>query len=481
MFSSDRAIAGNTADNPQIFSYAVGTGTTTKLTATTGGRNDSPSPSADGSRIAFSSDRNHPGANNADGSRELFLYDTVGPTITQLTNWFVGFTSNPSISADGTRIAFDSVADLTGENGDENKEIFLHDTTTATTTQITDTTGGGQSNVEPSLSADGTRIAFYSNRNIGGGNPDGNYEVFLHQTNGGTTTQVTSSTDATGAEVPRIAADGTRIVFQSKADIGGGNPDGGTEIFLYEIAGGTTTQVTSTSGGDDNLHPTISADGTRIAYASYQDSPSGTIGRIRVHDTTGPTTTTVVSSTDGERPWISADGSLVAFSSERDLGGGNPDLNREIFLATCGPAPRPDAAIGTATTGPFKGNDVYSASATTTQTKSATVARGATRTFHVQVGNDAPFTDSLTVKGVSAGAAGYTVTYFRGSTNITAAVQAGTYELAEVPPGGSVLLKVKIKAGTTTARGSTRTATVTVRSSAATSVKDAVQARATRS
>lgn len=44
-------------------------------------------------------------------------------------------------------------------------------------TQITSTTGGDHYN--PSINADGTRIAFSSNRNLTGGNPDSNHELFL--------------------------------------------------------------------------------------------------------------------------------------------------------------------------------------------------------------------------------------------------------------------------------------------------------------
>ena len=49
---------------------------------------------------------------------------------------------NPSINAKGTRIAFESTLDLTGGNPDRNREIFLADTTTPGIIQVTDTTGG---------------------------------------------------------------------------------------------------------------------------------------------------------------------------------------------------------------------------------------------------------------------------------------------------------------------------------------------------
>src|SRR5919108_5520153 len=55
-------------------------------------------------------------------------------SITQITNSTAGTNASPSISADATRIAFESSSNLTGGNPDGNQEIFLFDTTTRTFT-----------------------------------------------------------------------------------------------------------------------------------------------------------------------------------------------------------------------------------------------------------------------------------------------------------------------------------------------------------
>ncbi|MBZ0159098.1 MAG: hypothetical protein K8G79_02970, partial [bacterium] len=86
----------------------------------------------------------------------------------------------------------------------------------------------------PSINADGTRIAFLSNSDLTGGNPDGSNEIFLW-TQGSGLTQITSSTSGVSSN-PSINADGTRIAFQSLSDLTGGNPDGNWEIFLAEIS-----------------------------------------------------------------------------------------------------------------------------------------------------------------------------------------------------------------------------------------------------
>jgi hypothetical protein len=66
---------------------------------------------------------------------------------------------------------------LTGENSDGNDEILLYDTMTTSFTQLTDTTGDFIA--YSAVNGDGTSIAFSSNYNLTGDNPDGNAEVFL--------------------------------------------------------------------------------------------------------------------------------------------------------------------------------------------------------------------------------------------------------------------------------------------------------------
>src|SRR6266705_1488128 len=192
--------------------------------------------------------------------------DSVSCGINEITFTTGGFFGNkePSINSDGTRIAFVSDHDLTGGNADGDIEIFLYDTTTNSFTQVTNTTGGG--NEFPVLSGDGTRIAFESNRDLTGGNADGNVEIFLFDMTTNSFTQVTNTTGG-GNEFASINNDGTRIAFRSDRDLTGDNADGNLEIFLYDTTTSRLTQVTSTSGGFNDT-PAINGDGTHIAFVS---------------------------------------------------------------------------------------------------------------------------------------------------------------------------------------------------------------------
>ena len=169
-------------------------------------------------------------------------------SFTQITSTTAGFTFEPSIDAAGTRIAFRSTANLTGENPNGNFEIFLFDTTTGSLTQLT--TGIGF--VSPpiadfEINAAGTRIAFASRANPTGENPDGNIEVFLFDIITSSLTQLTHTTNGF-IGVPALNAAGTRITFASTANLTGENPDGNGEVFLFDTTTSTFTQITHTMG-----------------------------------------------------------------------------------------------------------------------------------------------------------------------------------------------------------------------------------------
>jgi hypothetical protein len=210
--------------------------TFSQLTNSTFGESTAPSMNSNGTRIAFTSTSDLTGG-NPDHNFEIFLFDTTTLALTQITNTLAGQNGHPSINADGTRIAFHSNRDLTGNNPDENREIFLFDTGTMVFGQITNTTG--VINETPSMNADGTRIAFRSSADLAGTNPDLNDEVFRFDANTLIVTQITNTSGGglgnSRTGVRAISADGVRVAFVSRADIVGGNADGNDEIFLAEF------------------------------------------------------------------------------------------------------------------------------------------------------------------------------------------------------------------------------------------------------
>ena len=240
--SNSDLTGGNPGNTGHIFLFDTTTGTTTQVMAAGIFTID-----ATGNRIAFVSNEDLTG-DNADRSQEIFLLDGIAGTLTQITdspNDAASGVFHPSMNATGTRIAFDSGVDLTGDNPDRSREIFLYDTTTGITTQITSSTNSFLSSYGPSINATGTRIAFVSNADLTGGNSDHNSEIFLFDTTTSALIQITNSVGSPlgrDRRSPSINATGTRIAFEFRADLTGGNPDGNEEIFLA----GCVQSVTST-------------------------------------------------------------------------------------------------------------------------------------------------------------------------------------------------------------------------------------------
>ncbi|HEY2271356.1 MAG TPA: hypothetical protein VGH30_01175 [Jatrophihabitantaceae bacterium] len=134
----------------------------------------------------------------------------------------------------------------------------------------------------------------------------------------------------------------------------------------------------------------------------------------------------------------------------------------------------PDNTIGRTRTGHFVGNGVYSATGAG-EARTLTIKRGKTKSCYVKIQNDGLVAASFTISG-HGDAHGIEAHYFRGSTNVTAGVRAGTYSTASIPARSFVLLRVKVSVAHSSADSTTFV--VTARSTAG-SPPDAVRALVT--
>lgn len=137
---------------------------------------------------------------------------------------------------------------------------------------------------------------------------------------------------------------------------------------------------------------------------------------------------------------------------------------------------RPDGRIRLGTSGAFVGNDVYNTTGAG-QTRSGSAARRRTVTYDVSVQNDAPFADTLRLRG-TAGTARYSVAYLVVTagvpTDVTGDVVAGTYTTPSLAPGATHKVRVVVTVNAGAPAGSSLSATMMTKSTTDTSRKDTV-------
>ena len=190
------------------------------------------------------------------------LVDRVDDTVTEVGEATGGPPLyGPDLSADGTTLA--GVVSVT----ETSTAVVVHDI--ATGDEETVAVEGNLVNTGPDLSADGRFVAFTS---IPRHPDDGEVfqaDVFVHDRSTGTTTQVTEGTGF--SFLGGISADGGTVVLESTAaglvpgDVLDDGPRG--DVYVWTRATGALRRI---SWGDlDARGASVSADGSRVAY--YED------------------------------------------------------------------------------------------------------------------------------------------------------------------------------------------------------------------
>ena len=307
--------------------------------------------SANGTRMAFESDADLLDENIIPEIPAIWLYDTTTRHFDRLTSLTdaTGFATGsfgPVLSADGATVAFDSDLDILHPGVVLDQiEVWLFNTQSMKYTRVTTASEPLRDSQQPSLSADGTKIAFFSDSDFRNeGRPAGPFEIWLYDTHTLTYTRITSASHVSRNSLsPRLSADGRKLVFYSDSDfLGQGIPDNQNEIWLYDIATLKLTRVTTgTDSQRDSQHPSLNADGTRLAFESDADllnqSLPDNVFEIWLYNaqTAAPSRITNASqaSRDSRSAVISGDGSRIAFQSDSDFFGDGIEFGQlEIWL-----------------------------------------------------------------------------------------------------------------------------------------------------
>jgi Tol biopolymer transport system component len=310
-----------------------------------------PSISYDGNRVAFSSDASNLIESDTNGERtDPYVRDLAGkqtlvgdPTRDGLAYYGGRFRRGPSgaLSGDGRFAVFSSRSSDLGRSG-SGYRIWVRDLQDGSTRIAC--RSGNAALENPVISADGRRVAFETlASNLAGSDTNQQVDVYWCDLASGelrrVSTPVTDGVNTSGTSLdPSISADGRFVAYSS---------DSG--VFWKDMDTGETRQVDRP--GDLGMHPRISADGNYVAYDSeagqvvrrdmpanvfdvVTETPGSTVGSISADGNVVAYSSTDVYtrnfangqvtqvSSDGRSyaPAVSGDGRFVAFAS-RAAGG----------------------------------------------------------------------------------------------------------------------------------------------------------------
>jgi Tol biopolymer transport system component len=265
---------------------------------------------------------------------------------------------NPSLSADGRYVAFESDAtNLVAGDTSGMRDIFVRDRTTGTTTLVSKDSAGVEGNgysFNPAISADGRYVTYESvATSLVSGDTNSAQDIFVRDRQTGTTTLVSKSSAGVagifGSYAPSISSDGRYVVFQSHStNLVTGDTNSAQDIFVRDRQTGTTSRVSKNSAGSEgnanSYDPSISADGRYVLFSSLATNlVSGDLnGKADIFVRDRQTGTTMLLSRDSAgvegngdsfAATISEDGRYVAFYSEAaNLVSGDTNGAGDIFV-----------------------------------------------------------------------------------------------------------------------------------------------------
>lgn len=263
---------------------------------------------------------------------------------------------NAAISGNGAFVAFASAAtNLSPNDTNAHVDIYVRDLVLSRTRLVTLVPGGANGPSDfPSISFDGSFVAFESDAsNLVAGDLLGATDVFLRDM-GGSSFEVLSVSTAGAfgdgaSRMPSLSADGSRVAFTS-ASTNFGTFAAPVSSFLRDRTAGTTTLINQIGGAPSNASAdgvTLSKNGEYAAFLSAASNlTSGHSGSVRdafvVRLSTGQVQrASVPTGTLPAEPsapvlgaaGVSDDGRFALFSSAAsNLAAGDSGSNEDVFV-----------------------------------------------------------------------------------------------------------------------------------------------------
>lgn len=331
-----------------------------------------PVVSANGRFVAFTTSVQYVSI-DTNSNEDIYLFDRQTSDISLVSIGYNGAPGNgysffPAISATGRYVAFESGSDnIVAVDNNHSNDIFVRDLEqpVIVNTLVSVAEDGSQGTFlsrGPSISADGSRVAFYSlAADLVANDSNDDYDVFVRDWKNLHTYRASMNAANVGADqtsgIPVISGDGRYVAFASMAtNLTENDTNGSQDIFLKDLETGAVELISqnvynvsgnSFSGCDYAHYPArclgISASGRFIAFPSAASD-------LVSNDTQGYTDVFLLDrqqdilsrisydwagdpgNDDSGAVDISSDGRFVAFESEASLVGNHFEDDLDVFL-----------------------------------------------------------------------------------------------------------------------------------------------------
>ena len=297
VFYSDanNLVVGDTNQARDIFLHDRNAGTTERLSVSSSGEQangpshatgGSPGVSADGQVVVFYSDATNLVAGDTNGQPDVFVRrrgDGVTERVSVASDGTTqgnGPSVNPSISADGRFVAFQSRASNLVPNDTNNAaDIFVHDRVNNSTERVCDGVQPDRFSFTPSISADGRFVAFASAAtNLVPDDTNGHLDIFVCDRSTGGIERVSVGIGGVQGDgdsiLPAISGNGLVVGFKSLADnLVPNDANNVVDVFVHDRAASLTERISvNINGGDANdfsFPPTLNNDGRFVGFGSF--------------------------------------------------------------------------------------------------------------------------------------------------------------------------------------------------------------------
>jgi hypothetical protein len=228
-------------------------------------------------QIAFTSSRT--------GNKEIWVMDGAGANATQVTDNPDADDFQPSWSPDGSQITY-----VVGTEATQNQDIWVIDADGSNARQLSESSAAEW---EPAWSPDGSQIAFVSDR-------EGDADIFIRNADGsGEDFNLTAYAPASAQYSPAWSPDGTRIAYIS-------TENGSPSLWVMTVDGSERVELLTLNGIN---YPNWTPDSARILF--------DTGFNIGIINSDGQNFQSLYNY-DGTHPTVSPNGSTIAYESEEN-------------------------------------------------------------------------------------------------------------------------------------------------------------------